>query len=78
MFKGVALLFRSATSPQSTPNLLHISVIVCSLMSLAVASMNNNYFTELRKCGAVKYMILGVVLGREHNSPKSKSIDLGT
>ena len=35
-FRGVAVLFRPATLPQSTPILLHISAIVCSLIFIAV------------------------------------------
>ena len=35
-FRGVAVLFRSATLPQSTPILLHISAIVCRVMNTSV------------------------------------------
>ena len=37
-FRGVAVLFRSATLPQSTPTLLHISAIVRRVMLLSVFS----------------------------------------
>ena len=38
------MVLRSATPPQSTPTLLHISAIVCSLMSMAVDATVRIFF----------------------------------
>ena len=67
-FRGVAVLFRPATHPQSTPTLLHISAIVCNQMSLAVSTRVTHLLgqtTKTYKCRATKVRQLWQI-------PKSK------
>ena len=66
-FRGVAVLFRSATLPQSTPTLLHISANECKQPLVAVVCQNFvlMYFMDDPLPSVVVVVVLGSSGGGE-------------